>query len=418
MNNIKIIAITHKSASLEEIGAFHLNDNIVVEKLQALKSALNLKELLYLSTCNRVEFIMVDENNNDFDTDYLIDFFCSLYPTWGENQLQKAVKIAEIFESTNAVTHLYKVISSIDSLVVGEREIITQIRKAYEFCNENNLTGDTIRLLIQNAVNVGKKVYTETDIARKPVSIVSLSIRKLREYNIDYNSKFILIGAGQTIKNVARFLCKSGYKNLTIYNRTIQKAKELGEELSCKYDSLESLKSHNENFDVIITCTGASEPILTESIYTKMLSDKKRKIILDLGIPFDVESTVYEKHPVNYINIEEIKSVADKNLKARKKEIIHCEKIIQESIGEFESAFAVRKVEKAMSSVPQQVKEIKTKALETVFANEIGQLDDFSKETLNKVINYLEKKYISLPMKMAREIIIEEKQNKSTAISY
>ena len=128
-----------------------------------------------------------------------------------KEEAQKAIKLAEIFNGEIAVNHLFKVASSLDSLVIGEREIITQVRKAYELCNSYHLTGDVIRLLVQRTIQLAKKIYTESDISKNPVSIVSLAYHQLKQKNINKDSNFIIVGAGKTIATMLKFLSKHGY---------------------------------------------------------------------------------------------------------------------------------------------------------------------------------------------------------------
>jgi glutamyl-tRNA reductase len=128
VKQFKVIAITHRNASLEEVGKFHVNDAEQQSRLQSLKEKANLSELMYISTCNRVEFCFVCEA--DADEDFLIEFFHAFNPEWSETQLQKALKISEIYKGEDAIRHIFNVASSLDSMVIGEREIITQVRSS------------------------------------------------------------------------------------------------------------------------------------------------------------------------------------------------------------------------------------------------------------------------------------------------
>ena len=144
---------------------------------------------------------------------FLIQFFKAFNPLWNDEEVNNALSLADIFNGEDAVNHLFKVASSLDSLVIGEREIITQVRKAYELCNSYKLTGDVIRLLVQRTIQLAKKIYTESDISKNPVSIVSLAYHQLKQKNINKDSNFIIVGAGKTISTMLKFLSKHGYNN-------------------------------------------------------------------------------------------------------------------------------------------------------------------------------------------------------------
>lgn len=406
LKNLYIIALTHKNIELKDIGKYHLEDTLIEEKLKALKSELSLDELMYMSTCNRVEFIFT--STEVVDDEFLMNFFMTFNPLWRENELMFSVKNASIFSGEEAALHLFGVASSLDSLVIGEREIITQVRKAYDTCSKMGITGDVTRILTKQTIQAAKLVYTETSIARNPVSVVSLAYRKLTEHNINSQSRFIIIGSGKTNTTMVKFLQKHGCKNLITYNRTISNAEKFSEEFGGVARSLTELQDHKEPFDVILTCTASADAILTNEVYTKILGgDTSKKIVVDLAIPNDFDPNIAQSHNVELLSINELKSIAETNLKQRKKELSKCSAILDRELIEFKQMFKARKIEVAMRVVPEKVKEIKKNALEVVFQKDLEALDSHSKEVLDKVMSYVEKKYVSVPMKMAKEIMLE-----------
>jgi glutamyl-tRNA reductase len=408
VKQLKAIAITHKKATLEEIGLFHIEDNQLQERLKALKNNARLEELMYLSTCNRVEFYFV-YNEPDSEEDFLIDFLHAFNPGWGETQLHKSFKLLEFYEGEEAIRHLFNVASSLDSMVVGEREIITQVRNAYDKCLAMGLTGDSIRLMIKKTVEAAKEIYTRTDIASKPVSVVSLAYRKLRESSIHENSRIIFIGAGQTNTAMARFLKKNGFKNFVVFNRSVANGLALAAELKCELKDLKDIKNYHQGFDVIISCTASTEPIINQEIYERLLAgEQNQKIVVDLAIPYDFDKEICKKHAVKIIDINSLKAEAEANMREREKELTRCNELINKLLVEFKEIYRIRQVERAMSEVPQKIKEIKDTALYTVFAKDIEKLNNEGKEILEKVVSYLEKKYISVPMKMAKQILLEK----------
>ena len=407
MKQFKILAITHKSADLSNIGNLHIDESEQKNRLSNLKDRAGLSELLYLSTCNRVEFLFCSEQETN--QDFINHFLLTAYPNFSSEELSLLASLCLIFEGEEALFHLLQVTSSIDSMVVGEREIITQVRTAYDKSKEMNLTGDLIRLVIKRAIETAKQVYTETQIARRPVSIVSLAYRKLKDSNVKLDARFLLIGAGQTNQLMAKFLKKHGFKNFVVFNRSISKAESLAKELGGKGMLLKEIGDYNKGFDVILTCTASADHIINPEIYAVLLNgDSTKKTIIDLSIPNDIDPEVIAKNNVHYIDISALQMMANENLKERQKEMEACNEIITKNIFEFRSVLKERKVEIAMSSIPQKIKEIHSNALNTVFAKDIEKMNAESKEVLEKVLHYVEKKYISLPMKMAKDILIEK----------
>lgn len=405
MHRLKIIAFTHKTTDLNKIGKLHIEESAIENRLSCLKSATGIDELLYLSTCNRVEFMIATPLSVDHL--FLNHFFTAFDPTWSKSEINWAIENAHILEGDDALRHLFQVASSIDSLVVGEREIITQVRNAYEKCNKINLTGDITRLAIKKTIEVAKEIYTHTNIARNPISIVSLAYRKLRDLNVKQDARFLIIGSGITNSTMAKYLKKHKFSNFTVFNRTLENAQRLANELNGKAYPLHELTNYKNGFDIIITCTGASGAIITKEIYTSLIgSDKTKKIVIDLAIPNDLDVDILNNYDINLIAINNLQEVAKENLQAREKELEACITIIEKNIQEFNQIIKTRKVELAMSEVPKKIKEIRETAND-LFAKELSHLDVQSKEVLEKILSYMEKKYISVPMKIAKDVLME-----------
>jgi glutamyl-tRNA reductase len=411
LNRFRIIAFTHKTLGVDPVGKLHIDDAELAQRLQAAKAALRAAELAFISTCNRVEFLLVADQ--ELDTPELKKFLAAAYPSWTEEKIAWAVSFALVYNGEEAISHLFAVASSIDSLVVGEREIITQVRNAYEVCRKLGLTGDLIRLIIQKTIETAKQVYTETAISKNPVSVVSLAYRRLRELNVNASARFLIIGSGVTNTAMCRYLKKHGFKNFTVFNRTLAHAETLAKELSAKAFPLAELTSFKGGFDVMVTCTGSQESVITLDVYRCLAGDdRSKKIVIDLAVPNDLAEEVVNNYDINLIAVNNLQDLANKNLKEREKELSACGRIIGRSLEEFRVALKERQVELAMSEVPRMVKEIREIAVNEVFAKDISSLDPNSKEVLEKVLSYMEKKYISVPMKMAKDILIEESNSK------
>jgi glutamyl-tRNA reductase len=410
VERLKIIAFTHKTVGVGELSKFNFDEQTLHQKLAQLKKNLPINELMILSTCNRYEFIMA--TNVDISKQFIADFF-STYFSGNENLTNWAVYNAIVMQGEAALLHLFNVASSVDSLVVGEREIITQVRGAYEDYSKQNFTGDFIRMVINKTIEAAKDVYTQTNIARNPVSIVSLAYRKLKSLNVKTDARFLIIGAGVTNTAMCKYLKKHGFKNFVVFNRTLSNAEILAADLNANAHTLADLKNYQLGFDVMVTCTGAPHAIINPEIYTSLTgNDKTKKIVIDLAVPNDLDAAITENYDVNIIAVNNLQEIATENLREREKELAQCEKILSAKAEEFKLLLKERKVELAMSEVPRKVKEIREIAVNEIFAKEIEQLDAPSKETLEKIIAYLEKKYISVPMKMAKEILIEETANR------
>lgn len=407
LKTFKVISFNHRNFPLEKLALLHLNEEAQSHFLGVIKSQFELDELLHLSTCNRVEFFVCTET--ELNTSVIKNVLKLVNAQLTEKELKYFANSVEVFESNTAINHVFELASSLKSLVVGEREIITQVRKAYEFCNHLRLTGDFIRLLLKHTIETAKDVFTNTDIAKNPVSVVSLAYRQLRDLGIKNEARIIMVGSGETNTNMANYLQKHKYANFTIFNRTLTNAQKLAAKLNATAFSLTDLESYANGFDVLITCTGSTDPVINKNNYaTLKAGDNSKKVIIDLALPADVDKQVLTTNNIHYIDINSLKIQAEKNLELRKNEIEKCKAIIKSKLDEFVAIYNERKIELAFGEIPKQVKAIKELAVNEVFLKEINSLDDKGKEVLDKVLNYVEKKYNAVAMKTAKEVLLSK----------
>ncbi len=409
MESFKVIAFTHKNLPLELVGKLHLDSESQKNVLGGLKLNFGFDELLFLSTCNRVElFITCKFQITKIIVKEICLFINSRLTNFEADNLSNN---AEMHYGDEGVEHILKVASSLDSLVVGEREIITQVRKAYDFCNTLGLTGDFTRLLVKQTIETAKDIYTNTDIAKNPVSIVSLAYRQLKNSGIKNEARIVFIGSGETNATMAQYLQKHKFANFAVFNRTLVNAQKLAGTLNGKAYELNKLENYTEGFDVLIVCTSSSEPVITQNLYKNLIgNESSKKIIIDLGLPANVHEDVFNNNSkLNYININSLKEQAEANLQLRKNEVVKCELIIKEKADQFNWLHRERRIELAFGEVPKQVKAIKDLAINEVFAKEINLLDNQSKEVLDKVLAYVEKKYNAIAIKTAKEVFLTPK---------
>jgi glutamyl-tRNA reductase len=402
---LKIIAFTHKQIGLKELGKLVICEENLTEKLRKLQSRFDIPEIFYLGTCNRVEFVMA--TSQPVDKTFAENFLSALDMNLCPAHMDTFMNAVNIYSDYEALNHLLRTSCSLESMIVGEKEILAQTRKAYEVCQEAGLTGDYLRLVMNTVVKTAKEVYTHTNIAKNPISVVSLAYRKLKNLNQCSNSRVLIIGAGETNRNISKYLQKHKFSNFAVFNRTLSKAQALAADLNGEAYTLDQLKTYDKGFDVLIACTACIEPIINIELYQTLLNGETgKKTIVDLAVPSDTAPEVLEQFPVHYIDVHSLTEVAKKNMQERYEELVHAEKIIEQNIAEFIPLLKQRRIEVAMREVPERIKEIRQTAINTVFAHELQNMDQQSREVLDKVIAYMEKKYISVPMIMAKEIMI------------
>jgi len=203
VDRYNILTVNHKVLDTEDLGHFILrysDQDELVKKLEMLKAAFGQEEILYLSTCNRVIFFMYGPGQLDKTTARA--FFKKVNHQLKDDQISHLSNIIEHYNGLKAIQHLYEVAASIDSLVVGEREIFRQYREAYTFALKNDLSGDNLRIANLSIVKAGKDVYTNTAIGAKPVSVVSLAIQEFLKRALPIESRILLLGSSYHIQSL------------------------------------------------------------------------------------------------------------------------------------------------------------------------------------------------------------------------
>lgn len=407
MQELKVISLSHKQIPLEVIGQFHVEADRVDAILADIRHRYLIDEIFYLSTCNRIELVFVFNAYlcSGLSTQLLQEFF------QGEaEEFPETIKsVLEIHHGLDALRHLMRVGSSLESMLVGEQEIITQLRKAYETSTQLGHTGDLLRLGMKKVVETAKKCFSKTGISSNPVSVAFLAWQKLKNAGLKPEDPVLLVGAGQTMGNVARFMRKFGCTDVTVANRSLENAQSLAQNWNAI--ALEELSAKQRVVRALVVCTGAQEPVITPEVFDALTGGQPfRGVVVDLGLPADVDASIPANHPLTYIDMVALKREADANVQKRLMEVDACESIIERGLEEFELNYQHRQVEIAMREIPAKIKEIKATALGDIFASDLENLDEHSVEVLIRILDYMEKKYISVPMKMAREVIMDSVQ--------
>jgi glutamyl-tRNA reductase len=405
LDGYHILTLTHRDASLESLANAIAPADHTANALQQLKSDLGWEELFYLATCNRVTYLFyTQEPLNEQAPLTLLE---TLRPELPVEIQEKTARQMRLLHGADAISHLLEVAASMDSLVVGEREIIRQIRQAYEQNRAWNLTGDHLRLLLEFTVETAKEVYTHTGIGRRALSVVALAFGELQKNSLPANARILMIGAGETNALFAKFLAKTPIKNVTIFNRTFEKARQIADANGWRAFPLNELPYYSEGFDALIVCTGATEAIVTPTLYQSMLAGETgRKVVVDLSIPHNVARETVEQFPLQYIEIEGLKEVAGQNLAYREKERNRAETLIQERVYAFRDRWHERQVERSLAHIPDEVRAVKERALQTVFGEEFARLDPETQDLVQRMLGYMEKKCVAIPIKAAKAIAL------------
>jgi glutamyl-tRNA reductase len=407
MQGLRAISIHHHYFPLETIGEFSIPPENIDNTLRRLKDSLGINEIMYLGTCNRVEFIFTLPHY--VCPGFAFEFLRAIQPNLSNEVLRGIAGKVLRFNDEETVEHMFRVASGLDSMIVGEQEIITQLRKAYEHCESIEVTGDDLRLLVQAAIRVGKEVYTETNLSKKPVSIVSIAWNEFQKKQIPHQSNILCIGAGQIIRNFVKFLGENNYINVHVVNRTMEHARQVAKLADATAYALTELPQLLGSAQVVIVCTGSPDYVI-EKEHLKLLTsgDVPAQMVIDLALPNNVHHDIRDQSEIDFIDMVSIQKSIQDNIAFREESMEDGIRIVEKNKMEFRKMVQSRSVERAMKAIPETIKGIKQTAVESVFKKEIDRLDDETKALVFDIIQYMEKKYISVPMKMAKDVLLDE----------
>jgi glutamyl-tRNA reductase len=316
-----------------------------------------------LCTCNRTEFYITSKSPKKAN-EKVIEILRNFYPLTKED-------IEELFYFTTcneSIEHLFKVSSGVESLLLGEDQILNQVRSAYYESIENNCSDKVIHTLFQKAIHVGKKVRTNTQINKKATSFGGLSLDIATKLFGTLDDKSVLvIGTGEIGNTVINSFSKKGIKNIYITNRSIEKAEELNVIFpNSQIINFESFLESTATVDIVVSCTSSNEPIITKlncSCFLKQ-RDNKKILIIDLALPRDVSSDVKEFDCVELVDMDSLKKVINQNCFNRNEAVEDVEELISEEMKKFIQWLASIHIVPMIKQMKENAEEIKNSELE------------------------------------------------------
>lgn len=338
-----IAGINYKKTDVAIRGEFAINHDQYNSLLQKASLA-GITELFVLSTCNRTEIYGITQNAEE-----LVKLLCN--ETVGGVATFK--KFAYIKEGQNAVEHLFCVAAGLDSQILGDYEIVGQIKQAARFSKERGLIGTFLERLLNSVLQSSKVIKNQTALSGGTVSVSFAAIQFLKEQVKDIKSKkIVLLGTGKigcnTCKNVIDYL---GTRNITLVNRTPEKAFDLAEELGVEAANFQEAGKQIEDADIIIVATNAEQPVITKAD----VENSSPKILIDLSIPNNIDPAAKELSHITLVNVDELSKMNDETLQKRLAEVPKAKCIIAQHINEFADWYNMRKNVPVLKAAKQKL---------------------------------------------------------------
>lgn len=360
---IAILGISHQSApvSIRELYAFDEAEKQTFAS--QVKSKLKIIGIVILSTCNRTEIYFNTELENESEVYFLITNELKKF----KNAVNDNLQYFYFCTQAMAVEQLFKVSSGLESLVLGEEQILGQVKDAFRNAQTGKFTDCIISRLFIKAIEAGKRVRTETNLNKGAASVSYATVELCYEIFPELqNHRIMLIGAGQTGDLLLQCLLKKNHPDFYIANRTFSKAAELAEKYSGIAIDLSSIQSYLTECDIVITATSSKEHLITKEMVDKSMQGRKQNLqaYIDLSVPSNIAEDVREIEKVLYYGVDDLREVISRNVEKRRSAINHSMDIIEEVRNEFMEWMDIQNLTPTIISIKENLKNIQQNELE------------------------------------------------------
>lgn len=401
---VLLLGMNHRTASLELRERFAVSDPAPL--LSKLAGCEEIDEAVLISTCNRVEVVAVTRRPEAARL-RLHAFFRRELASGGDETPGLEEALYELTDA-DAMRHVFRVTASIDSLVVGEPQILGQMKEAYRVAREADACGVILTRLFQCAFATAKRVRRETRIAERPVSVARVAVDLARQIFEDLSQKSaLLVGAGEMIEIALDALRQDGLAAVRVANRTRAHAAALAERYQASAHGLDELRDLLVRSDVVLTCIGGETPILTAPLVEAVLRQRTSPLFaIDIGVPRNVDPAVNDLDGIYVYDLDDLSDAAAANAAERQKETVHAEAIVKEEQQRFDGWLA------ALTAVPT-IRDLKARA-EAIRAGEVDRslarlgLDDAQREGVEALTRGLVNKLLHAPLTRLRSGVERE----------
>jgi len=409
-NWIVLIGVNHKTAPVEVREKLGASGN-AEEILSQLGRIPIIKEVLFLSTCNRVEILFTTKQSIEVGVEAVKQFLAH----FNQLPLSQFENALYVYQQVEAVAHVFRVSSSLDSMVIGEPQILGQIKDAYRLALKHRSAGPILNRLLHKAFSVAKRIRTETNLARHAVSISYAAVEMAKRiFGHLKDKKIMLIGAGEMAELAAQHLLNNGVKSIVVANRTLERAVELAERLQGKAISIEEIKEGLKNVDIIISSTGAPNFILLEKDVRQSMRARRHRPIffIDIAVPRDIDPQINNIDNAYVYDIDDLQGVVASNKIKRQKEAQKAERIIEEETIKFKLWLETLSVVPTIIALKHKLEEIKHKELNKTFS-QLKHLSEADKEAISIMAEAMIKKILHDPIQF-----LKQKENREKSDEY
>ncbi|MFC1822033.1 glutamyl-tRNA reductase [Thermodesulfobacteriota bacterium] len=394
MSNIILLGLNHKTAPIEIRECIAFSNAETTTALDTLRDIPVISEVMLLSTCNRVEVLFVTEDN--LKAIEAVKSFIA-----DANQVQEAFFEESLYtlEGDEAVRHIFRVASSLDSMVVGEPQILGQIKEAYQTAVLKKTPGVILNRLLHRAFFVAKHIRNETGIGDRAVSISYAAITLGRKiFDTLENKKVLLIGTGEMAELAVEHLRRDKAGDIYVANRTLERSVALAKNFEGKAIRFEEIADYLQQVDVVISSTGAPHVVITRQHVKPVMRSRRNRplFFIDIAVPRDIDPQINQLPNVYVYDIDDLKGVIEENLEDRKKEAVKGERMVDEAVINFREWCESQEIVPTLVALREKIDTIAKGEIDRTLKS-LSHLSDDDHEAINRMKNALVKKILHDP---------------------
>jgi len=396
---IVVVGVNHRSAPVEIREVLSFSDLHMMEQLVVLRGMPSITEAVLLSTCNRTEVYAVATDLGQGLAS--VREFLSRRSGVDLFQLQNYTYSHTLYE---AIRHLFRVVCGLDSMLLGETQVLGQVRDAYRAAVGAGTTGVVFNTLFQQALAVGKRVRSETGIDQRAVSVSYAAVEMAREHFGDLAGRTVLVvGAGKMSGLTARYLVENGVDGVIVSNRSYDRAVRLAGQCQGKAVRFDELYRHLARADIVISCTAATHHVIRAAELARVLAGREREMLMvDLAVPRDIEPAVGQLPGITLFDIDDVKDVVDQNLAERRLRAVRAEAIVEEELNSFMRWHGSLFVVPTIAALKQRGEAVKEEELQKAL-NKLGSLDDHDRKVVATLAGAIVNRLLHEPVTHLKE---------------
>jgi len=413
---LSMAGINFHSAPVEFREKVSFSEKRVKAALEKLITSLPDAEVTLLSTCNRTELYAASKTK-DYSTQELADTLLDLAGS------ERSPELNDCFYGKggiDAADHLITVASSLDSMVVGETEILAQVKQAYMLAIEQQPDCKLLHSIFQHAIKAAKRVHTDTDISRGRVSVSSIAVdftRKIFEQLSDKTA--MIVGAGETGESTLSRLVEKGVKDVLVVNRSVDKAQAVAQQYGGRAVPFDLLEEFLPHADIVISSTSAPHCVITEEKVRRAIAERKDApmLFIDIAVPRDIEDGVGSIEDVYLYNIDDLQKIAEENMSRRWDAIEHAKKIVKEEAAELQSMFGELDSASLTREIDECAKRIRTAEVQRFLSkSELSKLPEADREEIEKLVHQVVSSILADPKRAIKKAELNGKWSEYSSV--